>query len=90
MLVSPLFRVQKSLIDLHRFWSSDEYGPYIYRFDATGALIQTIQPPDAIVPLTNGDVDFTGENDPDTGRAANKGKQYGIPISRRLISRACS
>ncbi|KAJ3551765.1 hypothetical protein NM688_g4518 [Phlebia brevispora] len=55
------------------FWVSDEYGPYIYRFDGTGALIQTIQPPDAIVPLTNGDVDFTSEDDPDTGRAANQG-----------------
>ncbi|EKM53195.1 uncharacterized protein PHACADRAFT_30229 [Phanerochaete carnosa HHB-10118-sp] len=55
------------------FWVSDEYGPYVYRFDSNADLLQTIQPPDAIVPLSGGDVDFTGENDPDTGRAANKG-----------------
>ena len=52
---------------------SDEYGPYIYRFDSTGALIQTIQPPDAITPLNDGDLDFTSEDDPDTGRAGNQG-----------------
>lgn len=57
-----------------RFWGSDEYGPYIYRFDANGKLIQTIQPPDAIVPIIDGDVDFTGEDDPDTGRSANHGE----------------
>jgi hypothetical protein len=66
------------LIQLHRFWVSDEYGPYTYRFDSTGALIQTIQPPDAVVPLVNGNVNFTGEDDPDTGRAANKGKNVSM------------
>ena len=45
----------------------------MYRFDATGALIQTIQPPDAIVPLDSGDPDFTSDDDPDTGRAGNQG-----------------
>lgn len=55
------------------FWVSDEYGPYVYRFDANADLLQTIQPPDAIVPLHNGDLDFTGDDDPDTGRAGNNG-----------------
>ncbi|KAI0084970.1 esterase-like activity of phytase-domain-containing protein [Irpex rosettiformis] len=63
------------------FWSSDEYGPYIYHFDASGALIQAIQPPDAIIPITDGDIDFESENDPDTGRAGNKGFE-GLTIDK--------
>ena len=59
-----------------RFWVSDEYGPYVYRFDGTGALIQAIQPPDAIIPLNSGDPDFTSEDDPDTGRSGNQGKWH--------------
>ena len=59
----------------NRFWVSDEYGPYVYRFGGTGALIQTIQPPDAIIPLVDGDLDFTSDDDPDTGRGGNNGTQ---------------
>ena len=55
------------------FWASDEYGPYIYRFSAEGALTQTIQPPAAILPMVDGALNFTGASDPDTGRASNKG-----------------
>ncbi|ETW75139.1 hypothetical protein HETIRDRAFT_455824 [Heterobasidion irregulare TC 32-1] len=55
------------------FWVSDEYGPYIYRFDAQGGLLQAIQPPDAIVPLVDGELNFTSVDDPDTGRAGNQG-----------------
>ncbi|KAG6909298.1 hypothetical protein DXG01_001242 [Tephrocybe rancida] len=55
-------------------WISDEYGPYIYKYSATGQLIQTIQPPKAILPLDqNGDPFFTSTDDPKTGRAGNKG-----------------
>jgi len=54
-------------------WMSDEYGPYIHHFDASGNLIQTIQPPQAILPTINGVVNFTANEDPDTGRAANQG-----------------
>ena len=68
-----------------RFWVSDEYGPYVYRFDATGHLIQTIQPPDAILPMTDGDIDFTGEDDPDTGRAANHGQYTFAPTNTLFI-----
>ncbi|KAG9223789.1 hypothetical protein CCMSSC00406_0004870 [Pleurotus cornucopiae] len=32
------------------FWVSDEYGPYIYRYSSEGKLLQTIQPPEAILP----------------------------------------
>ncbi|KZV76582.1 hypothetical protein PENSPDRAFT_598027 [Peniophora sp. CONT] len=63
------------------FWMSDEYGPYIYKFSATGALIQAIAPPQAILPLTKkGALDFTSEDDPKTGRAANQGFE-GLTIS---------
>jgi hypothetical protein len=70
-----------SLMIDFRLWISDEYGPYIYLFNSTGGIIQTIQPPDAIIPMTDGDIDFESENDPDTGRAGNKGKQN--------LSKAC-
>ena len=55
---------------LRRFWISDEYGPYIYHFDGSGNLIQSIQPPQAIVPLNSkGQLNFTPVSDPNTGRA---------------------
>lgn len=52
---------------------SDEYGPYIYRFDSGGDLIQVISPPDAILPMVKSKLNFTSVNDPDTGRAGNQG-----------------
>ncbi|PPR07934.1 hypothetical protein CVT24_000824 [Panaeolus cyanescens] len=55
------------------YWISDEYGPYIYKFDPSGNLLETIQPPSAILPRVSGSLDFTSEDDPDTGRAANQG-----------------
>ncbi|KII85663.1 hypothetical protein PLICRDRAFT_324866 [Plicaturopsis crispa FD-325 SS-3] len=55
-------------------WTSDEYGPYVYRFSADGDLIQTITPVDAVLPRDkSGDVNFTATEDPTTGRAANQG-----------------
>jgi hypothetical protein len=56
-----------------RFWTSDEYGPYIHRFDANGIRIQSIQPPAAILPYINGKLNFTSSTDPTTGRAGNQG-----------------
>jgi len=55
------------------FWVSDEYGPYVYRFDSLGNLIQTIQPPPAIVPQIGGKTNFTSVSGPDTGRVGNQG-----------------
>ncbi|KAF7313076.1 Phytase-like domain-containing protein [Mycena kentingensis (nom. inval.)] len=70
------------------YWLSDEYGPYIYLFSADGHLIQTIQPPEAILPLSKkGKLDFTAEDDPDTGRAANQGKFFVLGL--RFIDGAC-
>ncbi|KAJ6496211.1 esterase-like activity of phytase-domain-containing protein [Mycena sanguinolenta] len=56
------------------YWTSDEYGPYIYHFTADGHLIQTIQPPTAILPFdAEGNLNFTANVDPATGRGANQG-----------------
>ncbi|KAI0635217.1 esterase-like activity of phytase-domain-containing protein [Trametes polyzona] len=55
------------------FWVSDEYGPYIYLFSPEGQLIETIQPPEAILPFVDGALNFTSATDPTTGRSANKG-----------------
>ncbi|KAJ6538393.1 esterase-like activity of phytase-domain-containing protein [Mycena sp. CBHHK59/15] len=56
------------------YWTSDEYGPYIYLFSSTGHLIQTIQPPAAILPFdSKGNLKFTSAVDPATGRAGNQG-----------------
>ncbi|EPQ52875.1 hypothetical protein GLOTRDRAFT_64673, partial [Gloeophyllum trabeum ATCC 11539] len=55
------------------WWTSDEYGPYIYRYSATGNLIQTIAPPPAILPMIDGVLNFTSVTDPTTGRAGNQG-----------------
>ncbi|KZV76581.1 hypothetical protein PENSPDRAFT_747472 [Peniophora sp. CONT] len=63
------------------FWMSDEYGPYIYKFSAGGALVQAIAPPQAIIPLNNKKkLNFTSEEDPRTGRVANQGFE-GLTIS---------
>ncbi|KAJ2988943.1 hypothetical protein NUW54_g8948 [Trametes sanguinea] len=55
------------------FWVSDEYGPYIYLMSPRGQLIETVQPPEAILPLVDGKLNFTSETDPTTGRAGNQG-----------------
>ena len=56
-----------------RFWVSDEYGPYVYHFDAAGHLLQALQPPSAVLPRIGGKLNFTSETDPDTGRVGNQG-----------------
>lgn len=38
------------------FWISDEYGPYIYKFNKKGKMIAATAPPDALLPLRNGTV----------------------------------
>lgn len=68
------------------FWVSDEYGPYVYRFDKSGKMVQAIQPPDAYLPRRNGTISFnaaspplydpehvTNPEDPKTGRNNNQG-----------------
>lgn len=35
------------------FWISDEYGPYVYKFDRRGKMIDAIRPADAYIPIRN-------------------------------------
>lgn len=44
------------------FWVSDEYGPYIYRFDSAGLMIGAIRPPAAIIPMRNGSESFSADS----------------------------
>jgi hypothetical protein len=46
------------------FWISDEYGPYVYKFDSKGTLIQAIRPPNTFLPLRNGSVSFSADSPP--------------------------
>ncbi|MGN7293642.1 esterase-like activity of phytase family protein [Rhizobium sp. SAFR-030] len=66
------------------FLISDEYGPYIYRFTANGRLVSATQPPKALLPMRNGETNFSSNNvdaegkkpepkDPETGRQNNQG-----------------
>ncbi|KAF7325259.1 Phytase-like domain-containing protein [Mycena venus] len=64
------------------YWTSDEYGPYIYLFSADGHLIQTIQPPQAILPFdSKGNLNFTANVDPATGRGAKPSQASQSPSS---------
>ena len=42
-------------------WVGEEYGPYIYHFDAGGKMIGAIRPPAAIIPLRQGKENFSAE-----------------------------
>ncbi|KAL4948283.1 esterase-like activity of phytase-domain-containing protein [Aspergillus filifer] len=68
------------------FWVSDEYGPYVYRFDREGRMVFALQPPQAYLPRRNGTVSFnaaspplykpnskTNPEDPESGRNNNQG-----------------
>jgi hypothetical protein len=63
-------------------WVSDEYGPYVYHYTASGKLIGAIRPPEAFVPkrLSNGvPVDNFSANSPPQGQSYNTGN----PVSGR-------
>lgn len=38
------------------FWISDEYGPFLYRFNEKGQMVAAVQPPDALLPIRNGEI----------------------------------
>ncbi len=72
-------------------WVSDEYGPYVFKFSATGQLLSVIRPPEAIVPKRGGADSFASNNptegqpapaplDPVTGRQNNQGLE-GMSVS---------
>lgn len=46
------------------FWVSDEYGPYVWLFDANGTIISAIRPPEAIIPKRNGSDSFSADSPP--------------------------
>jgi hypothetical protein len=65
-------------------WVSDEYGPYLYKFDAKGKLLMAIRPPEAFIPKRDGVDSFSSNTpgvdqpapspaDPVTGRQNNQG-----------------
>ncbi|MCS7090845.1 MAG: esterase-like activity of phytase family protein [Verrucomicrobiota bacterium] len=67
-----------------RFYISDEYGPFIYRFSAAGELEMTFEIPASLLPKkgpayprTNS---FTGATAPDSGRRNNRGLE-GLSLS---------
>lgn len=75
------------------FWVSDEYGPYLYKFNPEGKMEQAIQPPSAFLPRRNGTVSFSSNTPPlynpegipvpedtETGRSNNQGFE-GVTIS---------
>ncbi|KAL3492568.1 esterase-like activity of phytase-domain-containing protein [Aspergillus germanicus] len=68
------------------FWVSDEYGPYVYRFNKQGKMVLALQPPSAYLPLRNNTLSFSAASPPlyapdkmpvpedtDTGRNNNQG-----------------
>jgi hypothetical protein len=59
-------------------WVSDEYGPYVYRFDAAGKMVSAIRPPDAFIPMRDGHESFSANSPP-------RGESYdlGSPASGR-------
>lgn len=73
------------------FYVSDEYGPYIFKFSATGVLQSVIRPPAAFIPQRNGADSFASNNpapgqpapaplDPTVGRQNNQGLE-GLSLS---------
>lgn len=75
------------------FWISDEYGPYVYKFDKTGKMNMAVRPPDAYIPQRNGTQSFASNNppiynpdlhpvpaNPESGRSNNQGFE-GLTVS---------
>ncbi|KAJ5153102.1 uncharacterized protein N7482_009580 [Penicillium canariense] len=75
------------------FWVSDEYGPYIYKFSASGRMEHAIQPPQAYLPRRNNTLSFSADSAPlynpdavpipedtETGRDNNQGLE-GLSLS---------
>lgn len=62
---------------------SDEYGPYIYTIqEQSGLAVAATAPPKAVLPFINGQLNFTSQVNPDTGRAPNQGFE-GLTFDRK-------
>jgi hypothetical protein len=70
------------------FYVSDEYAAGIYLFDRTGKQIGAIQAVPALLPTRKGQLDFTAEAAPTTGRRNNQGLEAlsVSPDGKRLIA----
>ncbi|MDB5510504.1 MAG: hypothetical protein JWL93_2973 [Hyphomicrobiales bacterium] len=66
------------------FFISDEYGPGIYRFSPEGRLLSSLFPPEALLPVRKGELNFSSSNPgpgakrpdpvhPERGRQNNQG-----------------
>jgi hypothetical protein len=72
------------------FWIGDEYGPYVYHYNAQGRMIGALRPPEAFIPRRHGAENFsansppagdkTDTGNPETGRQNNQGFE-GMSIS---------
>jgi hypothetical protein len=67
---------------------SDEYAAAIYHFDATGRLTGVIPTVPAIMPRTNGQIDFNSIKPGDSGRRNNQGLEALAitPDGKRLVT----
>ena len=70
------------------FYVSDEYAAGIYLFDRAGKQIGAIQTVPALLPRRKGQLDFTAEAPPTTGRRNNQGLEALAvsPDGKRLIT----
>jgi hypothetical protein len=70
------------------FYVSDEYAAGIYLFDRNGRQTGAIQTVPALAPMRGGQLDFTAETPPNTGRRNNQGLEALAvsPDGRRLIA----
>jgi len=55
------------------YYVSDEYGPFVYRFDARGNLKATLAPSPAAIPTIDGAAAFSSKATPTWGRRGNRG-----------------
>lgn len=55
------------------FYVGDEYGPSIFYFDRSGKLIGSVPVPSALLPRTDGMLDYNSVSAPTTGRRNNQG-----------------
>lgn len=70
---------------------SDEYGPFIYHFNARGEWLSVLRPPEAFIPKRGGFPGantFTATNAPDQGRRNNRGLECLTltPDGRQLVA----
>lgn len=61
-------------------WFGDEYGAHVYHFNSAKEIIGVLGQPAAAVPTLSGNLSYTSETTPDTGRRGNQGME-GLALS---------